>query len=343
MSIERILAVGVAAVLAAGTPRATAARELSSIDGARDWINSPPLTTAGLRGKVVLVDFWTYTCINWRRSLPYVRAWAAKYKDRGLVVVGVHAPEFSFEHDLDNVRREAKAMRIDYPVVLDNEFRIWRAFRNDAWPALYFVDAHGRVQRRQLGEGDYDKAEATIQQLLADAGARDVGHDVAAVDARGAEVAADWATLASPETYVGREKGERFASRGREPAGAPHAYAAPPRLAVNEWALDGTWTRRNEAAVLDAAGGRIVYRFHARDLHLIMGPAARGPPVRFRVRVDGRPPGADHGSDVDEEGNGSAPEQRLYQLVRQAGAVRERQFEIEFLDPGVEAFAFTFG
>jgi thiol-disulfide isomerase/thioredoxin len=323
--------------------QAASAPELSALGSATEWINSPPLTAAELRGKIVLVDFWTYTCINWLRTLPYVRAWAAKYKDRGLVVIGVHAPEFGFEKDLDNVRRAVKAMAIDYPVVIDNDHAIWRAFDNDAWPALYFVDSQGRVRRRQVGEGGYEEAERHIQGLLTDAGARDVGRDLVSVEARAAEAAADWAALRSPETYVGRERGERFASPGGAARDKQHPYAVPRRLALNQWALAGAWTIGDEAAVLNAPSGRIVYRFHARDLHLVMGPAARGTPVRFRVLIDGRPPGAAHGSDVDEQGQGTVTDQRLYQLIRQGAPIGDRKFEIEFLDPGVEAFAFTFG
>jgi thiol-disulfide isomerase/thioredoxin len=327
----------------AAVPRVGSAGELSSLASATTWLNSPPLTPADLRGKVVLIDFWTYTCVNWLRTLPYVRAWAAKYKDRGLVVVGVHAPEFRFEKDLDNVRRAAKAMRVDWPVAVDNDHAVWRGFHNDAWPALYFVDAQGRVRRRQLGEGAYDEAERFLQTLLAEAGAQGVGHDLVSVSAQGLEVAADWASLSSPETYVRRERIERFASPGGPADGRRHAYAAPARLALNEWALAGAWTLEPDAATLNEAGGRIVYRFHARDLNLVLGPATRGTPVRFRVLIDGRPPGAGHGGDVDEQGLGTVTEQRTYQLIRQPGPVTDRQFEIEFLAPGVEAFVFTFG
>jgi thiol-disulfide isomerase/thioredoxin len=329
--------------LTSAATQAASARELSALGSATEWINSPPLTAAELRGKVVLVEFWTYTCINWLRSLPYVRAWAARYKDRGLVVIGVHAPEFGFERDPGNVSRAVKAMAIAYPVVIDNDNAIWRAFDNDAWPALYFVDSQGRVRRRQVGEGEYEEAERFIQRLLTEAGARDVGRDLVSVKARDAEAAADWAALRSPETYIGRERGERFASPGGAVRDEQHGYAVPPRLALNQWALAGAWTVGDEAAVLNAPSGRIVYRFHARDLHLVMGPAARGTPVRFRVLLDGRPPGTAHGSDVDEQGQGTVTDQRLYQLIRQGAPIADRQFEIEFLDPRVEAFAFTFG
>ena len=317
--------------------------ELPSLGGATEWLNSPPLTAAGLRGKVVLVDFWTYTCINWLRTLPYVRAWAEKYKDQGLVVIGVHSPEFAFEKNVDNVRRAAKDMRVDYPIAIDNDYAIWRAFNNQYWPALYFVDAQGRIRHHQFGEGEYEQSERIIQQLLAEAGAGGIGHELVSVDARGAEAAADWGSLKSPENYVGYERTENFASPGGAVLDKRRVYAAPARLRLNQWALSGDWTMEKQATVLNKANGRIAYRFHARDLHLVMGPAARGTSVRFRVLIDGQPPGAAHGIDVDDQGNGTVTEQRLYQLIRQPKPIADRQFEIEFLDPGVEAFAFTFG
>jgi thiol-disulfide isomerase/thioredoxin len=316
---------------------------LPSLRGATGWLNSQPLDAAGLRGKVVLVDFWTYTCINWLRTVPYVRAWAEKYKDQGLVVIGVHSPEFGFEKDLDNVRRAAKDMRVDYPIAIDSDHAIWRAFRNQAWPALYFVDAQGRIRHHHFGEGEYELAETIVQQLLSESGAAGIGHELVSVDARGAEAAADWGSLKSPENYVGYERTENFASPGGAVLGKRRAYAVPGRLTLNHWALSGDWTMEKQAIVLNKANGRIAYRFHARDLHLVMGPAARGASVRFRVLIDGQPPGAAHGIDVDEQGNGTLAEQRLYQLIRQPKPVADRQFEIEFLDPGVEAFAFTFG
>ncbi len=317
--------------------------ELASLERADAWLNSPPLTAAALRGKVVLVDFWTYTCINWLRTLPYVRAWAAKYKDRGLVVVGVHAPEFSFEKNMDNVRRAVKEMRIDHPVAVDNEHAIWRAFKNRYWPALYFIDAQGRVRHHHFGEGSYEQSEMVIQQLLAEAGNGGIDRGAVSVDARGIEAAADWGSLMSPENYTGYGRTENFASPGGAALDRPRRYELPARLRLNEWALSGDWTVKTEAAVLNRPNGRVAYRFHARDLHLVMGPAAPGTSVRFRVLIDGRPPGAAHGIDVDEQGEGTVTEQRLYQLIRQPKPVAERQFEIEFLDPGVEAFAFTFG
>jgi thiol-disulfide isomerase/thioredoxin len=317
--------------------------ELPSLGGATEWLNSPPLTAAGLRGKVVLIDVWTYTCINWLRTLPYVRAWAEKYKNQGLVVIGVHSPEFPFEKNVDNVRRAAKEMRVDYPIAIDSDFAIWRALKNEYWPALYIVDAQGRVRHHQFGEGEYDKSERIIQQLLSEAGTGGIGHDQVSVDARGAEVAADWSSLKSPENYVGYERTENFASRGGAVLDKPNVYAVPARLKLNNWALSGDWTVEKRATVLNKANGRIAYRFHARDLHLVMGPAVRGTPVRFRVLINGQPPGAAHGIDVDDQGNGTVTEQRLYQLIRQQKPIADRQFEIEFLDSGVEAFAFTFG
>ncbi len=316
---------------------------LPSLDGANEWLNSPPLTAAGLRGKVVLVDFWTYTCINWLRTLPYVRAWAEKYKDHGLVVIGVHTPEFDIEKNVDNVRRAVKDRRIDYPVAIDGDYAVWYAFNNHYWPALYIVDAQGRIRHHQFGEGDYERSEMILQQLLADSGMGGAGHDLVSVDAQGAEVAADWSSLRSPETYIGYERTENFASPGGAAFDKPHPYTAPARLSLNQWSLSGDWTVGEQAAVLNKADGRIAYCFHARDLHLVMGPTAEGTSVRFRVLLDGHPPSTAHGFDIDDQGNGTAIEQRLYQLIRQPKPIVDRQFEIEFTDPGVEAFAFTFG
>jgi thiol-disulfide isomerase/thioredoxin len=317
--------------------------EMPSLGGATAWLNSPPLSAADLRGKVVLIDFWTYTCINWLRTLPYVRAWADKYRDHGVVVIGVHSPEFPFEHDLENVRQAAKNMRVEYPIAIDNDYTIWSAFNNHFWPALYLVDAQGRIRHHQFGEGAYEQSEMIIQQLLAEAGIGGIGYELVSVDAHGAEAAADWGSLRSPENYVGYERTENFASPGGAVLDQPRVYAVPARFSLNEWALLGEWTVQRQAAVLNTANGRIAYRFHARDLHLVMGPAARGTSVRFRVRIDGQAPGAAHGIDVDDQGNGTVTEQRLYQLIRQPKPIADRQFEIEFLDAGVEAFAFTFG
>jgi thiol-disulfide isomerase/thioredoxin len=330
-----------------GSPKSLLQRmtdgELSALRSATEWLNSPPLTAAGLRGKVVLIDFWTYTCINWLRSLPYVRAWAEQYKDHGLVVIGVHTPEFAFEKNVDNVRRQAKAMRVEYPIAIDNEYAIWRAFKNQYWPALYLVDAQGHVRRHRFGEGEYGQSERTIQQLLTEAGTAGVGHDLVSVDGRGVEAAADWDNLRSAENYVGFERTEHFASPGGAVLDKARVYAAPARLNLNRWALSGDWTMGRQATELNNAGGRIVYRFHARDLHLVMGPVTRGKPVRYRVRFDGQPPGVAHGIDVDSQGSGTVVEPRLYQLIRQPQSNADRKFEIEFLDPGVSALAFTFG
>ncbi len=317
--------------------------KMPSLSGATGWLNSQPLTAARLRGKVVLVDFWTYSCINWLRTLPYVSAWAEKYKDQGLVFIGVHSPEFEFEKNADNVRRAAENMRVDYPIAIDSDHAIWRAFKNEYWPALYFVDAQGRIRHHQFGEGAYEQSERIIQQLLAEAGIGSIAHELVAVDARGVEAAADWGSLKSPENYVGYERTKNFASPGGAQLDRRRVYAAPARLRLNDWALSGDWTVEKQATVLNKANGRIAYRFHARDLHLVMGPATRGTSVRFRVLIDGQLPGAAHGIDVDDQGNGTVTEQRLYQLIRQPKPIADRQFEIEFLDSGVEVFAFTFG
>jgi thiol-disulfide isomerase/thioredoxin len=317
--------------------------ELPALDGALQWINSPPQTVSGLRGKIVLVDFWTYTCINWRRTLPYLRAWADKYKDRGLIVIGVHTPEFSFEKELDNVRRETTALEIHYPVAVDSNYAIWRAFRNQYWPALYIADAQGRIRHHQFGEGGYEQAERTIQQLLTEAGRTDVPRELVSLDPQGVEKAADWANARSPETYVGYERAESFVSPGDAVRDRAHEYTAPSRLALNDWALVGNWTIGPEAAALNAANGRIVYRFHARDVNLIMGPGVRGAPVRFRVRIDGEPPGEARGVDADAQGKGTVTAPRMYQLIRQPAPIVDRAFDIEFLDPGVQTFDFTFG
>jgi thiol-disulfide isomerase/thioredoxin len=324
---------------AAGSPD----NELASLGGATAWLNTEPLTSAGLRGKVVLVDFWTYTCINWLRTEPYVRAWEEKYRHQGLVVIGVHTPEFPFEHDIDNVRRAVEVMKLPYPIAVDSDYAIWRGFNNHYWPALYFVDAQGRVRHQQFGEGAYAEAERFIQQLLVEAGTTGVAQGLVSVEGRGLEAPADWADLKSEENYVGYERTEGFASPGGATLGQPRVYAVPAQLGLNRWALAGDWTVEKGASVLNKADGRIVYQFHARDLHLVMGPTAKGSPVRFRVRIDGKPPGVAHGLDVDEQGMGTVAEQRLYQLVRQPMPITERQFEIEFLEPGVAAYGFTFG
>lgn len=321
--------------------------ELRSLAGATAWLNSPPLTAAGLRGKVVLVDFWTYTCVNWLRTLPYLRAWAERYKDAGLVVIGVHAPEFPFEHDLENVRQAARDMRIAYPIAQDNDFAIWRGFDNHYWPALYLFDVDGNIRHHHFGEGEYTRSEIMIQRLLAETGVGGiaVGEDLVAdsVEPQGAEVAADWSTLKSPETYCGYQQAAGFTSPGGLVKDERRAYAAPSRLRLNQWALAGDWTIRPQATVLNVAGGRIVFRFYARDLNLAMGPVTRGTPIRFRLLLDGEAPGSAHGDDVDAQGNGTASDQRLYQLIRQPMPIADRQFEIEFFDPGMQACVFTFG
>jgi thiol-disulfide isomerase/thioredoxin len=316
---------------------------MPSLDGATEWVNSPPLTAADLRGQVVLINFWTYTCINWLRSLAYLRAWAEKYKDHGLLVIGVHTPEFDFEWDLDNVRRAATDLRVDYPIAIDNDYAIWNAFGNRYWPAFYFVDAQGQIRHHRFGEGEYEQSEMILQQLLTEAGSGGTGQDLVSVDARGVEAAADWASLRSPENYLGSERTQNFALFPGAVLDTRHVYAAPTRLALNHWALAGDWTVQRQATVLNQAGGRIAYRFQARDLHLVMAPAAPGTPVRFQVRIDGQPPGAAHGTDVDDQGNGTVTQPRLYQLIRQPGPITEHTFEAIFLDPGVHAYAFTFG
>jgi Thioredoxin like C-terminal domain/AhpC/TSA family len=317
--------------------------ELPSLDGATGWLNSAPLTPAGLRSSVVLAGFWTYTCINWLRQLPYLRAWADRYSGQGLVVIGVHTPEFSFEHDPENVRRAVQERRITYPVATDNGYAVWRAFDNHYWPALYFADAQGRIRHHHYGEGEYAQSEMVIQQLLAEAGSTGAGTDLVSVEARGLEAPADWASLRSLENYTGYGRTENFASPGGAVPGNPHVYTVPARLRLNEWALSGDWTMDDEAATLNAANGQLACRFHARDLNLVIGQAAPGSPVRFRVRLDGQPPGQAHGTDVDGDGNGTLTQQRVHQLIRQPGPIADRTFDITFSDPGAQAYALTFG
>jgi thiol-disulfide isomerase/thioredoxin len=328
------------AAFAADYPGSAAQRSLL---GARPWLNTVPLQDAGLRGKVVLVNFWTYSCINSLRALPYVRAWADKYKNHGLVSVGAHAPEFGFEHDITNVQTATGRYGVHYPVAIDNKFTIWNGFDNEAWPAFYLVDAKGRVRLRMLGEGDYDKIERAIQQLLSEANGVPVTGDIAAIIGEGAEAPADDADLLSPETYVGYAKAENFASPGGFVGGSAKSYRVPTTLRLNHWGLIGIWNVASEFATLSEASGSIRFRFHARDLHLVLGPSVPDQPVRFRVKIDGTAPGADHGGDADADGAGVVQEPRLYQLVRQAGPVADRTFEIEFSDPGVRAYVFTFG
>jgi cytochrome c biogenesis protein CcdA/thiol-disulfide isomerase/thioredoxin len=316
--------------------------EIPSLSGAVEWLNSAPLTAEGLKGKVVLVDFWTYSCIDCLRAIPYVRAWAEKYRDYGLVVIGVHAPEFAFERNVDNVKKAIAMLGIKYPVAIDNEYNIWRAFENEYWPAHYFIDAKGVIRHHHFGEGDYDESEAIIQKLLAETGDSHVPTGMVAVNASGIEAASTQGDVKSPETYIGYNRIEHFVSPGGVVQDASHVYAAgPPKL--NDWSLAGNWTVGNERALLNDRDGSIIYRFHAHDLHLVLGPDPDGKPVRFVVTIDGKAPGDAHGVDTDSEGQGTVTSQRLYQLVRDHGTVADHTFEIRFLDPGVQAYAFTFG
>lgn len=331
------------ALAAPAAPRPPMAGVLSSLTSANEWINSTPLSAEGLRGKVVLIDFWTYSCINCLRTLPYVRAWADKYRAAGLVVIGVHSPEFAFEKESALVRRAVRDLGIAYPVAVDNDFAIWRAFNNRAWPAFYFIDAQGRIRHQQLGEGRYEQAEQLIQQLLAEAGAGPVSSAKVVPRGLGTQAAGSAMPILSAETYLGHERTSGFASPGGIKPDRPQLYQGAATLRLNEWALTGNWTAEGERVLLNRAAGRIALRFHARDLHLVLGPAADGKPVRFRVLVDGRPPLADHGFDTDAQGLGVIEAQRLYQLVRQKTGDKPRLFEIEFLDAGAQAYAFTFG
>jgi thiol-disulfide isomerase/thioredoxin len=315
---------------------------LPSLGGASDWLHSPPLDAEELRGKVVVIDFCTYTCINWLRSLPYVRAWSQAYAEQGLVVIGVHTPEFSFEHDVDNVRRALAAMNVTYPVAMDNDYGIWNAFANHYWPALYFVDTQGRIRHHHFGEGDDERSEMVIRELLAAAGADVPRGDLVSVDPSGPEVAAEWGALNSPETYLGYRQTENFSSPGGISTDVPKIYEVPGHVRHNHWALSGDWTAMAEVTVLNEPKGRVVFRFDARDVHLVMGPAA-GASVLFSVSIDGAPPGVAAGSDVEADGSGELIEPRMYQLIRQQGAITDRLFEIEFLDSGAAVYAFTFG
>jgi thiol-disulfide isomerase/thioredoxin len=317
--------------------------ELPDLRGATAWLNSAPLTPAGLRGKVVAVQFCTFSCINWLRTLPYVRAWAAKYRDDGLVVIGAHSPEFPFEHDLAKIRSALGAMGVEHPIAVDNDFAVWRAFDNTAWPALYLVDAEGRIRHHHLGEEDYERSERVIQRLLAEAGRDDVDDGLVSVEPDGIYLPADWDTLGSPETYVGYARATGFASAGDLEPDRARVYAEPSRLRRNHWALSGDWTVEPQIATLNEPGGRIVHRFHGRDVNLVLGSRAGGGPVRFQVRVDGEPPDGAHGLDVDERGTGTVVDERLYQLVRQDGPITDRTFAITFLDAGAQAYVFTFG
>jgi thiol-disulfide isomerase/thioredoxin len=316
---------------------------MPDLNGAVAWLNSSPLTRDSLRGKVVLIDFWTYSCINCLRALPYVEGWAAKYKDAGLVVIGVHTPEFAFEKDQANVEKAVRDLKVNYPVAIDSDHKIWQAFNNEYWPAHYFIDEKGRIRYHHFGEGEYDESERVIQRLLKENGATSLSGGAINVSATGAQAAPDNQDVRSPETYIGYQRAEHFASAEPIAQDARQAYTLLPRLSLNQWALSGTWRVGAESAVLQTASGKIMFRFHARDLHLVLGSAKDGKPVRFIAKLDGSPPGEDHGSDTDAGGTGTVQGHRLYQLIRQKGTVEDRTFEIEFLDPGVQAFAFTFG
>ncbi|MFT3731647.1 MAG: cytochrome c biogenesis protein DipZ [Hyphomicrobium sp.] len=315
--------------------------KMPPINGAVAWLNSKPLTREALKGKVVLVDFWTYSCINCLRALPYVKAWADKYKDQGLVVIGVHTPEFAFERNIDNVKRAVTDLGVTYPVAIDNDYAIWRAFNNEYWPAHYFIDADGNIRHHHFGEGSYDRSERVIQALLAEAGHKNIATGTVAVDTKGIEAGAS-DTVRSPETYVGYRRAENFVSPGGAVHDASHDYTGAP-AELNDWALSGNWTITPEHAALNAENGSISYKFHARDLHLVLAPGSDGKPVRFKITIDGHAPGDSHGADVSADGEGTVTTQRLYQLVRQQGPIEDRTFEIRFLDPGVQAYAFTFG
>ena len=316
---------------------------MPDLDGAVAWLNSPPLKTKSLRGKVVLIDFWTYSCINCLRALPYVEGWSEKYKDKGLVVIGVHTPEFAFEKERSNVEKAVRDLKVSYPVAIDSDYRIWQAFHNEYWPAHYFIDGKGRIRYHHFGEGEYDESERVIQELLKENGAQSISDGVINVSGSGAEAAPDKDNSRSPETYIGYHRAEHFGSAQPIAQDSHKVYTLLPRLTLNQWGLAGDWKVGAESAVLQKSPGKIVFRFHARDLHLVLGPTKDGKPVRFVVKLDGTPPGEDHGSDADASGAGTVREHRLYQLIRQKGAVEDRTFEIEFLDPGVQAFAFTFG
>ncbi|MGA7219807.1 MAG: cytochrome c biogenesis protein DipZ [Candidatus Sulfotelmatobacter sp.] len=333
-------------ILAASAPDTPALGDegpMPDLSGAVAWLNSPPLTAKSLKGKVVLIDFWTYSCINCLRALPYVEGWAEKYKDAGLVVIGVHTPEFAFEKDRGNVEKAVRDLKVSYPVAIDSNYAIWKAFNNEYWPAHYFIDGKGRIRYHHFGEGEYGESERVIRELLKENGAQLASSGVIAVSGAGAEAAPDAADRSSPETYVGYHRAQHFASTEAIAHDSKRAYTPQARLSLNQWALGGSWKVGEESAVLQTAPGKIIFRFHARDLHLVLGTTNAGKPVRFRVRLDGTPPGDDHGADTDNNGSGTVQDHRLYQLIRQKGPVEDRTFEIEFLDPGVQAFAFTFG
>jgi cytochrome c biogenesis protein CcdA/thiol-disulfide isomerase/thioredoxin len=332
-------------VLAASATEAPALDDegpLPDLSGAVAWLNSPPLSSKSLRGKVVLIDFWTYSCINCLRALPYVEGWATKYRDAGLVVIGVHTPEFAFEKERSNVEKAVRDLKVTYPVAIDSNYQIWQAFHNEYWPAHYFIDGKGRIRHHHFGEGEYDESERVIQELLKENGAQLPSSGAISVSGTGAE-AAPGGNVRSPETYIGYHRAENFASTETIAKDSKRTYTSQSRLSLNQWALSGSWKVGEESAVLQTAPGKIVFRFHARDLHLVLGTTKEGKPVRFAVKLDGTPPSDDHGVDTDSNGSGTVQGHRLYQLIRQKGPVEDRTFEIEFLDPGVQAFAFTFG
>jgi thiol-disulfide isomerase/thioredoxin len=340
------LVAGAAALLTAswraGSPALAVEGQLPDLGGAIGWLNSSPLSAKALRGKVVLVDFWTYTCINSLRPLPYIRAWADKYKQAGLVVIGVHTPEFSFEKERANVETAVRGLNVGFPVAIDSNYRIWNAFGNEYWPALYFIDAKGRVRHHYFGEGEYAQAEWVLQKLLEEAGATSLDGSTVRVVGEGIE-AAPSSTVQSTETYVGYRRAERFASPGRLVRDAARTYHAPEQLSLNHWGLIGDWSIGAESAVLETPGGRVVFRFHSRDLHLVLAPRQDGRPVRFKVRLDGAAPGDAHGADSAPDGSGEIREPRLYQLIRQRARIDDHTFEIELLDAGARAVVFTFG
>jgi thiol-disulfide isomerase/thioredoxin len=340
---QRGLIRSIAHRLAGERPALPVEGRLAPFDGATGWLNAEPLTPAGLRGRVGLVDFWTYTCVNWLRTLPYVRAWAATYADAGLTVVGVHTPEFGFERDVDNVIAAARAFDVGYPIALDNDYAVWRAFANHVWPAVYLADVDGRIRHHHFGEGEYATTETAIQQLLIDAGADDIDQDLVMVDPHGLEVAADWRSVQSPETYAGYRQGSGFAQEDIARFDEAAVYTAPARLPLNTWGLTGTWTVARHAAVASEPGARIAFQFHARDLNLVMGPASRGTSIPFRVFLDGQVADGAYGVDVSPDGRGIAGDQRTYQLIRQPGPIASHRFEIEFGDAGAEVYCFTFG
>jgi thiol-disulfide isomerase/thioredoxin len=343
--VMSFIGAGSRSIEAQDPPSIVGSYPLSGLTAATGWINSPPLTAKQLKGKVVLVDFWDYSCINCIRAIPYIRAWAEKYKDSGLVVIGVHTPEFDIEKQTPNIQKAINKFGITYPVAIDNNYGVWNAFHNQFWPAHYFIDAKGKVRYEHFGEGEYDQSEKWIQELLKEANANAKPMQATTVNVRGqgVEAAADMKDALSPETYVGYARAEGFASPGGLKRDVEAVYTEPKGLQPDGWGLVGKWTDHNQVAVLGAAGGKIVFQFHARDLHLVLGPTADGKPVRFRVTIDGQAPGQNHGVDTDAQGNGVVTEHRLYQLIRQTGAVKDHLFTIEFLDPGVQAFSFTFG